>query len=89
MSSKIDPQRVRFKYKSITLYRKCRRAGLLGFLDYVGEEITDEPNVQMDEYCFMNTADLLLLNPIANLGKYEVVDNDMVVLAIQIIKSIF
>lgn len=76
-------------YKSITLYRKCRRAGLLDFLEYVGEEITDEPNVLMDEYCFMNTADLLLLNTIANLESYGVVADDIVVLAIQIIKSVF
>ena len=75
--------------KSIRLYLQCRRTNHFDFLTYVGEEITDEPNELTRDYSFMNTADLLLLNTIANLESRQVVSDDIVVLAIRIIKSIF
>jgi len=63
--------------KVITKYRKCKRAEKNEeFLDSIGvENLTDEEySIKMDEYVFMNTADLLLLNAYNNLagdGNFE------------------
>lgn len=57
--------------KIITKYRKCKRAERNNeFLDYLDiKDLTDEQySEKMDEYVFMNTADLLLLNAYSNIS---------------------
>lgn len=61
-----------FVCKIITMYRKCRRADRNDtFLEYMGIEVKDDIEYQekMEEYLFLNTADILLLNGIANFNK--------------------
>lgn len=78
-------------YSAITLYRKCRRsASNKDFLNYIGEDVTDEHfNNVMDKYIFMNTADLLLLNTIANLETKVNTEDDNVIRGIKILKKAF
>ncbi len=79
----------------ITLYRKCRRSRtmnkeFLEFLDYTVPN-TESYDSLMQDYMFMNTADLLLLNAFQNLknnpnAKYSD-DNSLICTAIKICKN--
>ena len=80
----------------ITLYRKCRRSKNQNseFLHYLGlfAPTTEQYELLMQQYVFMNTADLLLLNAFHNLKKnpnsiYQS-DEDLIKCAITICKDI-
>lgn len=76
--------------KVITKYRKCKRADrndeFLYFLGY--EALSNEDYATtMDEYIFMNTADLLLLNSCSNLNVEGDFDK-LIKIAIKICKSV-
>lgn len=76
--------------KIITKFRRCRRVHRNDeFIEFIGidSEVSDEEyeNI-MDSYLFMNTADLLLLNAISNLGYKDTFDNK-IRLAIKICKE--
>lgn len=57
--------------KIITMYRRCRRSErndeFLNFMN-ISAKSTEEYMEIMDSYQFMNTADMLLLNGVANIG---------------------
>lgn len=65
--------------KIITMYRKCKRSEdkKMNFFDYIDMDIEEDMyDEEMKRYLFMNTADLLLLNTVANLEKIKGVDED-------------
>lgn len=82
--------------EKITLYRKCRRSKNMSkdFLSYLGVAVSDGEEYEdlMQQYVFMNTADLLLLNAFHNLkkntGAKNKDDDELIRLAISICKKV-
>lgn len=66
--------------KVITVYRRCRRVERNDeFLNYMGIKVSslEEYNNIMNRYLFMNTADLLLLNGVANIKNDDTFENKL------------
>lgn len=66
--------------KIITMYRRCRRVERNDeFLNYMGITVSSFENYidVMDSYQFMNTADLLLLNGLANINMEKSFDEKL------------
>lgn len=81
--------------EKITQYRKCRRSRNqnIAFLSSLGHIVSSEAQYEnlMQQYVFMNTADLLLLNAFHNLKKNPYAlyksDDDLIKLAISLCKE--
>lgn len=61
--------------KVIRLYRRCRRTDhiVMDFFEYLDMEVSEEEyEEKLAGYAFMNTADLLILNTVANLEKHVI-----------------
>ena len=100
--SQISAKRVLEAYKyyrkiceKITLYRQCRRSKQMktDFLEYLGIEFTSIQEYEniMQQYVFLNTGDLLLLNAYYNLikGRKNTITEDQIIrIAIKICKEV-
>jgi len=77
--------------KVITNYRKCKRSDrnddFLEYVRYKDLSIEDYTRL-MDEYVFMNTADLLLLNAYSNIEDPDLGFDDKMVKAIKLCKHV-
>ncbi len=73
------------------MYRRCKRSECMrmDFFEYINKTVEeDQYEKEMNEYMFINTGDLILLNAVANLKRYTTAENeeDYIIEAIELTK---